>query len=79
MISDGKDFSAAQFLSKGGQALNHPSSLCIKVWIVPIPILIMAFEVKILGKGAKVDYLLGFCRSIVLKPSTYWARDLWLR
>ena len=59
LISDGEDVSTTQLLRKVGQTLNHHSPLGIKAWLVPIPVFIMTFVAKLLGKGAVANRLFG--------------------
>lgn len=57
LISDGEDVSTMQSLRKVGQALNHQSPSGIKAWLVPVTI--MTFFAKLLGKGAVANRLFG--------------------
>ena len=59
LISDGEDVSTTQLLRKVGQALNHHTPLGIKAWLVPMPVSIMTFIAKLLGKGALANRLFG--------------------
>ena len=59
LISDGEDVSTTQLLRKVGQALNHQAPSGIKAWLVPVPVSIMTFFAKLLGKGAVANRLFG--------------------
>ena len=59
LISDGEDVSTTQLLRKVGQALNLQSPSAIKAWLVPVPVSIMTFFAKLLGKGDMVNRLFG--------------------
>lgn len=71
LISDGEDVSTTQLLRKVGQELNHQPSSGIKAWLVPIPVSIMTFFAKLLGKGAVANRLFGS-----LQVDSSKARDL---
>ena len=71
LISDGEDVSTTQLLRKVGQALNHHTPSGIKAWLVPIPVFIMTFVAKLLGKGAVANRLFGS-----LQVDSSKARDL---
>jgi nucleoside-diphosphate-sugar epimerase len=71
LISDGEDVSTTQLLRKVGQALNLQSPSGIKAWLVPVPVSIMTFFAKLLGKGAMANRLFG---SLQVESSK--ARDL---
>jgi nucleoside-diphosphate-sugar epimerase len=71
LISDGQDVSTTQLLRKVGQALNHHTPSGIKAWLVPIPVSIMTFFAKLLGKGAVANRLFGS-----LQVDSSKARDL---
>ena len=78
LISDGEDISTTQLLIKVGQALRgSTSSLQNKpnkshqAWLVPIPVSIMTFFAKLLGKGAVANRLFGS-----LQVDSSKARDL---
>ena len=71
LISDGEDVSTTQLLRKVGQALNLQSPLGIKAWLVPIPVSIMTFFAKLLGKGDVANRLFGS-----LQVDSSKARDL---
>ena len=59
LISDDEDVSTTQLLRKVGQALNHQAPSGIKAWLVPVPVSIMTFFAKLLGKGAVANRLFG--------------------
>ena len=59
LVSDGEYVSTTQLLRKVGQALTYQSSSGVKAWLVPIPVVIMTFFAKILGKGAMANRLFG--------------------
>lgn len=59
LISDGDDVSTTQLLRKVRQALNHHTPSGIKAWLIPIPVFIMTFVAKLLGKGAVANRLFG--------------------
>ena len=59
LISDGEDVSTTQLLRKVGQALSHQSPSGIKAWLVPVPVSIMTFFAKLLGKGDMANRLFG--------------------
>ena len=59
LISDGEDVSTTQLLRKVGKALSHQSPLGIKAWLVPVPVSIMTFFAKLLGKGDMANRLFG--------------------
>jgi nucleoside-diphosphate-sugar epimerase len=71
LISDGEDVSTTQLLRKVGQALNIQSPSGIKAWLVPVPVSIMTFFAKLLGKGDTANRLLGS-----LQVDSSKARDL---
>jgi len=71
LISDGEDVSTTQLLRKVGQALNHHSPSGIKAWLVPVPVSLMTFFAKLLGKGAVANRLFGS-----LQVDSSKARDL---
>jgi nucleoside-diphosphate-sugar epimerase len=59
LISDGEDVSTTQLLRKVGQALNRQTPSAIKAWLVPVPVSIMTFFAKLLGKGDMANRLFG--------------------
>tara|TARA_B110001450_G_C17652166_1_gene493764 strand:+ start:1236 stop:2219 length:984 start_codon:yes stop_codon:yes gene_type:complete len=59
LISDDEDVSTAQLLRKVRQALNLQSPSSISAWLVPVPVSIMTFFAKLLGKGAVANRLFG--------------------
>ena len=71
LISDGEDVSTTQLLRKVGQALNLQSPSGIKAWLVPVPVSIMTFFAKLLGKGDMANRLFGS-----LQVDSSKARDL---
>jgi len=71
LISDGEDVSTTQLLRKVGQTLNQQPPLGIKAWLVPVPVSIMTFFAKLLGKGAVANRLFGS-----LQVDSSKARDL---
>jgi len=71
LISDGEDVSTTQLLRKVGQALRLQSPGGIKAWLVPIPVSIMTFCSKLLGKGDMANRLFGS-----LQVDSSKARDL---
>ena len=71
LISDGQDVSTTQLLRKVGQVLNLQSPSGIKAWLVPVPVSIMTFFAKLLGKGDVANRLFGS-----LQVDSSKARDL---
>ena len=71
LISDGEDVSTTQLLRKVGQALHPQSPSSIKAWLVPVPVSIMTFFAKFLGKGDVANRLFGS-----LQVDSSKARDL---
>jgi nucleoside-diphosphate-sugar epimerase len=71
LISDGEDVSTTQLLRKVGHALNFQSPSGIKAWLVPVPVSLMTFFAKLLGKGTVANRL--FCS---LQVDSSKARDL---
>ena len=71
LISDGEDVSTTQLLRKVGQALALQSPSAIKAWLVPVPVSIMTFFAKLLGKGDIANRLFGS-----LQVDSSKARDL---
>jgi len=71
LISDGEDVSTTQLLRKVGQALNLQSPSGITAWLVPVPVSIMTFFAKLLGKGDVANRLFGS-----LQVDSSKARDL---
>jgi nucleoside-diphosphate-sugar epimerase len=71
LISDGEDVSTTQLLRKVGQAFNLQSPSGIKAWLVPVPVSIMTFFSKLLGKGDMANRLFGS-----LQVDSSKARDL---
>jgi nucleoside-diphosphate-sugar epimerase len=71
LISDGEDVSTTQLLRKVGKALSHQSPSGIKAWLVPVPVSIMTFFAKLLGKGDMANRLFGS-----LQVDSSKARDL---
>jgi nucleoside-diphosphate-sugar epimerase len=65
LISDGEDVSTTQLLQKVAKAFNK------KAFLLPIPVWLMTFVAKILGKGAVADRLFGS-----LQVDSSKARDL---
>ena len=59
LISDCQDISTTQLLKKVRQALNFHSPSCKKAWLVPVPVCIMTFFAKLLGKGDIANRLFG--------------------
>lgn len=59
LISDGKDVSTTQLLKKVGHAINFGSSPFTKAWLVPVPIFILLFLAKAVGKADMANRLLG--------------------
>jgi nucleoside-diphosphate-sugar epimerase len=59
LISDGEDVSTTQLLRKVRQALHLQSPSGIKAWLVPVPVSIMTFFAKLLGKGDMANRLFG--------------------
>ena len=51
LISDGKDISTTQLLKKVRQVLNCGSHSVTKAWLVPVPVCILIFFAKALGKA----------------------------
>jgi len=71
LISDGEDVSTTQLLRKVGQTLNLQSPSGIKAWLVPVPVSIMTFFAKLLGKRNMANRLFGS-----LQVDSSKARDL---
>jgi len=71
LISDGEDVSTTQLLRKVGEAFNHKSPSSMKVWLVPVPVSIMTFFAKLLGKGDVANRLFSS-----LQVDSSKARDL---
>jgi nucleoside-diphosphate-sugar epimerase len=71
LISDGEDVSTTQLLRKVGKALSLQSPSGIKAWLVPVPVSIMTFFAKLLGKGDMANRLFGS-----LQVDSSKARDL---
>ena len=59
LISDGKDISTTQLLKKVRQALNYGSHPLTKAWLVPVPVYIMVFFAKAVGKVDMAKRLFG--------------------
>jgi len=59
LISDGEDVSTTQLLRKVRQALHLQSPSGTKARLVPVPVSIMTFFAKLLGKGDMVNRLFG--------------------
>ena len=59
LISDFQDVSTTQLLKKVGQALNLQSPSVIKAWLMPVPVSIMIFFAKLLGKEDVSNRLFG--------------------
>ena len=59
LICDGEDVSTTQLLKKIGQAFSLYSPLGAKAWLLPVPVYIMAYLAKLLGKGDIANRL--FC------------------
>lgn len=53
LISDGEDVSTTQLLRKVAQALNK------KAWLIPVPVGLMTFVAKLIGKGEVANRLFG--------------------
>ncbi len=78
LISDDEDVSTTQLLRKVRQALKAASSGLEngknnnhQAWLVPVPVSIMTFFAKLLGKGAVANRLFGS-----LQVDSSKARDL---
>ena len=65
LISDGEDVSTTQLLQKVAKAFNQ------KAWLLPIPVWLMTFMAKLLGKGDVANRLFGS-----LQVDSSKARDL---
>lgn len=59
LISDGEDVSTTQLLRKVRQTFNLQSPSGIRAWLVPVPVPIMIFFAKLLGKGDIANRLFG--------------------
>ena len=59
LISDGQDVSTTQLLKNIGQAMNFQSPSYIKAWLVPVPVSLMTFFAKLLGRGDIANRLFG--------------------
>jgi nucleoside-diphosphate-sugar epimerase len=71
LIADGEDTSSTQLLQKVRQAFNLHTPSGKQTWLVPIPVFIMTFVAKLLGKGAVANRLFGS-----LQVDSSKARDL---
>jgi len=59
LISDGEDVSTTQLLRKVKQVLNNHSPSGVKAWLVPVPISIMTFFAKLVGREVLANRLFG--------------------
>lgn len=59
LICDSEDISTTLLLKKVKQALNFQSPRNTKAWLLPVPVFIMAFLAKILGKEDIANRLFG--------------------
>ena len=59
LISDGQDVSTTQLLKNIGQAINLQSPSDIKAWLVPVPVSLMTFFARLLGRGDIANRLFG--------------------
>lgn len=71
LISDGEDMSTTQLFRKVRQAFNLQSPSGIKARLVPVPVFIMTFFAKLLGKGGVSNRLFAS-----LQVDSSKARDL---
>jgi nucleoside-diphosphate-sugar epimerase len=71
LIADGEDVSSTQLLKKVRQAFNLHTPSGKQAWLLPIPVFIMSFVVKLLGKDAVANRLFGS-----LQVDSSKARDL---
>jgi nucleoside-diphosphate-sugar epimerase len=71
LICDGEDVSTTLLLKKVRQALSSQSSKGSKAWLLPVPVSIMNFLAKVLGKSDIANRLFGS-----LKVDSSKARDL---
>ena len=65
LISDGEDVSTTQFLRKVADALGK------KRWLLPVPVGLMSFAARLIGKGDVANRLFGS-----LQVDSSKARDL---
>ncbi len=59
LISDGEDVSTTQLLKKVREALEFQSPWGKKAWLLPVPVCIMMFFSRLLGKGDIANRLFG--------------------
>ena len=59
LISDGKDISTTQLLKKVRQVFNCGSHSVTKAWLLPVPVCILVFFAKALGKADIARRLFG--------------------
>ena len=59
LISDGKDISTTQLLKKVRQVFNCGSNSVTKAWLLPVPVFILVFFAKALGKADIARRLFG--------------------
>ena len=71
LISDDEDVSTTQLLRKVGRAFDHHADSDIKARLMPVPVFLMSFVAKLLGKGAVANRLFGS-----LQVDSSKARDL---
>jgi len=71
LIADGEDVSSTQLVKKVRQAFNIHTPSVKQAWLLPIPVFIMSFVAKFLGKGAVANRLFGS-----LQVDSSKARDL---
>ena len=65
LISDGEDVSTTQLLRKVADALGE------KRWLLPVPVGLMSFAARLIGKGDVANRLFGS-----LQVDSFKARDL---
>lgn len=71
LISDNEDVSTTELLRKVAKAQNKHTPSGIKAWLIPIPVGLMTFAAKLIGKGDVANRLFGS-----LQVDSSKARDL---
>ena len=65
LISDGEDVSTTQLLRKVAEALGKEQ------WLLPLPVGLMSFAARLIGKGDMANRLFGSLQVDSSKPETY--------